>query len=60
MKFFGAVCINFLKMLVNRRAIDDFTSNCLYFGVTINFELILCISATTDPSSMNILEKTVH
>ena len=27
--FFGAVCINFLKMLVQRRAIDDFTRNCL-------------------------------
>ena len=48
------MCINFLKMLVKRRAIDDFTSNCLYFGVTINFELILWISAINDSSSINI------
>ena len=34
--FFGAVCINFLKMLVQRRAIDDFTSNCLYFEVRLS------------------------
>ena len=34
--FFGAVGINFLKMLVKRRAIDDFTSNCLYFGVRLS------------------------
>ena len=34
--FFGAVCINFSKMLVQRRAIDDFTSNCLYFGVRLS------------------------
>jgi len=34
--FFGAVCINFSKMLVQRRAIDDFTRNCLYFGVRLS------------------------
>ena len=34
--FFGAVCINFLKVLVQRRAIDDFTSNCLYFRVWVS------------------------
>ena len=34
--FFGAVCINFSKMLVQRRAIADFTTNCLYFGVRLS------------------------
>ena len=34
--FLDTLCSNFWKILVQSRAIDDFTSNCLYFGVRLS------------------------